>query len=141
MPLIRSIKNPILFRKIRSADRRHREAALQSVVRKAGAAFIHPYDDYRVITGQATAALELMEQVCDLDVIIVPVGGGGLLSGTALVVTSLNPGVKVIGAEPKNADDAYRSMLAGRIIPAEHTRTIADGLRTSLGELTFPIIY
>ncbi len=118
-----------------------REATLESVVRKTGAAFIHPYDDYRVIAGQATAALELMEQISDLDAIIAPVGGGGLLSGTALVVNSLNPGVKVIGAEPKNADDAYRSMLAGRIISVEQPRTIADGLRTSLGELTFPIIH
>lgn len=117
-----------------------REAALQSVVKKTGAAFIHPYDDYRVIAGQATAALELIEQVCDLDAVIAPVGGGGLLSGTALALSSLNPVIKVVGAEPQNADDAYRSMLAGRIIPVEHPRTIADGLRTSLGELTFPII-
>jgi threonine dehydratase len=117
-----------------------REAALQNVVRETGAQFIHPYDDYRVIVGQATAALEMMEQVLGLDAIIAPVGGGGLLSGTALAVSSLNPAVEVIGAEPQNADDAYRSMLAGRIIPVEQPQTIADGLRTSLGELTFPII-
>lgn len=118
-----------------------REAALLKVVKETGAQFIHPYDDYRVIAGQATAALEMMEQVSGLDAIIAPVGGGGLLSGTALAVSFLNPAVEVIGAEPQNADDAYRSMLAGRIIPVEQPQTIADGLRTSLGELTFPIIH
>lgn len=118
-----------------------REAALKSVVSKTEAAFIHPYDDYRVIAGQATAALEMMDQVSDIDTVIAPVGGGGLLSGTALAISSLNPTIKVIGAEPQNADDTHRSMLAGRIIPVEQPHTIADGLRTSLGELTFPIIY
>jgi threonine dehydratase len=118
-----------------------REATLLSIVRKTGAQFIHPYDDYRVIAGQATAAMEMIEQVCDLDAVIAPVGGGGLLSGTALALSSLNAAVKVIGAEPQNADDAYKSMLAGRIIPVDQPLTIADGLRTSLGELTFPIIH
>ncbi len=117
-----------------------REAALGEVVERTGAVFIHPYNDYRVITGQATAALELLEQVSALDAIIAPVGGGGLLSGTALTVSALNPKVVVYGAEPAGADDAFRSMQAGQIIPIEKPDTIADGLRTSLGELTFPII-
>ncbi len=117
-----------------------REAALSEVVERTGAVFIHPYNDYRVITGQATAALELLEQVSALDAIIAPVGGGGLLSGTALTASALNSKIAVYGAEPAGADDAFRSMQAGQIIPIEKPDTIADGLRTSLGELTFPII-
>ncbi len=117
-----------------------RETALSEVVEQTGAIFIHPYNDYRVITGQATAALELLEQVSALDAIIAPVGGGGLLSGTALTVSALNSKIAVYGAEPAGANDAFRSMQAGQIIPIEKPDTIADGLRTSLGELTFPII-
>ena len=117
-----------------------REEALAKVVEKTGAAFIHPYNDYRVIAGQAVAALELLEEVPDLDMLIAPVGGGGLLSGTALTAEALNPAIEVFGAEPAGADDAFRSMQAGRIIPMEKPDTIADGLRTSLGSLTFPII-
>ena len=119
---------------------RAREETLAQVVARTGAAFIHPYNDYRVITGQATAALELCEDVPDLDVVIAPVGGGGLLSGTALAVAALSPRTRVIGAEPERASDAWQSLQARRIIPLDHTDTIADGLRTSLGELTFPII-
>ncbi len=118
-----------------------REDALISLVEQTGAIFIHPYDDQRVICGQATAALELLEQVPDLDTVIAPVGGGGLLSGTALSVSALKPKIEIIGAEPEGADDAYRSLQAGYIIPLENPQTIADGLRTSLGELTFPIIH
>ena len=117
-----------------------REAALAAVVEQTGAEFIHPYNDTRVIAGQATCALELMQQVSGLHTIITPVGGGGLLSGTALAVSALNPGTVVLGAEPAGADDAFRSLQAGKIIPMENPQTIADGLRTSLGELTFPII-
>src|SRR5215510_2412456 len=117
-----------------------REATLECVVHETGATFIHPYNDARVITGQGTAALELLTDVPDLDVIMVPVGGGGLLSGTALVTTALAPSTQVIAAEPEAADDAYRSLQAGKILPANDPRTIADGLRTSLGELTFAII-
>ncbi len=117
-----------------------REAALREVVKQTGAAFIHPYNDYRVITGQATAAMELLEQVPDLDAIITPVGGGGLISGTALAAKAISPQLSVYGAEPAGADDAFRSFQAGHIIPCENPDTIADGLRTSLGELTFPII-
>ncbi len=117
-----------------------REDALAAVVENTGAIFIHPYNDYRVIAGQATAALELLEQVNGLDLMIAPVGGGGLLSGTALTVMALKPDVKVLGAEPAGADDAFRSLQAGKIIPVKNPDTLADGLRTSLGDLTFAVI-
>ena len=102
--------------------------------------FIHPYDNPGIIAGQGTCAMELMEQVPDLDTVIAPVGGGGLLSGTALACRFLKPGIRVIGVEPKGADDAFRSLRDGRIHPSVNPRTVADGLRTSLGSLTFPII-
>ena len=117
-----------------------REKGLSRVLSQTGAAFIHPYNDGRVIAGQGTAALELIEDVPDLDVIMAPVGGGGLLSGTAIAVSSKLRGAHVVGAEPEKADDAFRSLKAGRIIPADNPQTVADGLRTSLGDLTFPII-
>jgi threonine dehydratase len=117
-----------------------RESTAQLVIKETGAAFIHPYNDYRIIAGQGTAALELLEEIPDLDFLLAPVGGGGLLSGTAIAAKGLNPKIKVIGCEPKNADDAYRSIKAGRIIPSENPNTIADGLKTSLGDKTFPII-
>ncbi|HEY3291009.1 MAG TPA: pyridoxal-phosphate dependent enzyme [Anaerolineae bacterium] len=117
-----------------------REAGLQAVVDRTGATVVHGYNDLRVITGQATAGLELCEDVQRLDFVIAPVGGGGLISGTAIAVNAISPTTRVIAAEPELADDAYRSFLAGHIIPLTHTDTIADGLRTSLGELTFPII-
>jgi threonine dehydratase len=117
-----------------------REEKLREVIARTGAAVVHPYDDERVIAGQGTAALELCDEVPDLDVVIAPVGGGGLLSGTALAVRGVSPGTCVLGAEPEMADDAFRSMQAGRIIPSAYPETVADGLRTSLGELTFPII-
>ena len=117
-----------------------RETTLERVVHETGATFIHPYNDARVIAGQGTAALELLTDVADLDVIMAPVGGGGLLSGTALVTTALSPSTQVIAAEPEAADDAYRSLQAGEILPANDPRTIADGLRTSLGPLTFAIM-
>ncbi|RMF60863.1 MAG: pyridoxal-phosphate dependent enzyme [Calditrichaeota bacterium] len=117
-----------------------RESTLEKVVAETGATFVHPYNDFRVITGQATAALELLEEVPELDVVMAPVGGGGLLSGTALSVKYLSPATRVIGAEPAGADDAYRSWKAGYIIPSVNPKTIADGLLTSLGENTFAII-
>lgn len=117
-----------------------REDTLTRVVNETGATFIHPYNDYRVIAGQGTAALELLEEVKNLDAIVVPVGGGGLLSGTALTFSNLSPQTKVIAAEPEGADDAYRSFYQGRLIPSVNPKTIADGLLTSLGDLTFPII-
>jgi len=117
-----------------------REKALEEVIQTTGAEFIHPYNDTRVICGQGTAGLELCMEVSGLDAVITPVGGGGLLSGTAIAVSSLSPGTQLVGAEPMGADDAFRSMQAGRIIPVSDPHTIADGLRTSLGDLTFPII-
>ena len=117
-----------------------REDRLAEVVSRTGATFIHPYNDYRVIAGQGTCALELCEEAPGLDVVMAPVGGGGLLSGTALAVKALLPQAKVIAAEPQRADDAWRSVQAGHIIPVDHPDTVADGLRTSLGDKTFPII-
>lgn len=117
-----------------------REAGLARIVADTGAAFIPPYNDERIIAGQATAALELLADIPDLDLILTPVGGGGLVSGTALTVRSLSPSSRVIAAEPRGADDAYRSFRAGHIIPSVNPRTIADGLLTSLGDKTFAII-
>lgn len=117
-----------------------RESTLARIVEETGAEVVHPYNDERVIAGQGTAALELLADVPDLDVVITPVGGGGLLSGTSLTVKGVAPRVRVIAGEPENADDAYRSLQAGRILPSENPRTLADGLLTSLGTLTFPII-
>jgi threonine dehydratase len=117
-----------------------REAGLAQVVAETGAAFIPPYNDERIIAGQATAALELLADIPDLDLILTPVGGGGLVSGTALTVRGLSPRSRVIAAEPKGADDAYRSFRAGHIIPSVNPQTIADGLLTSLGDKTFAII-
>ena len=117
-----------------------REATARRVIEETGAAPVHPYNNLQVITGQGTAALELLEEVPDLDVVITPVSGGGLLSGTAIAAKSLRPQIRVVGAEPRNADDAYRSLGAGRIEPAAKTETIADGLRATLCELTFTIL-
>ena len=117
-----------------------RESTLQEVIEKTGAVLIHPYNDPRIICGQGTASIELLEDYPDLDMILAPVGGGGLLSGTAIAAKGINPDIKVIGTEPEEADDAYRSYKAGELIPLQGTTTIADGLRTSLGTLTFEVI-
>lgn len=117
-----------------------RESTLEEVVKETGAMFIHPYNDSRTIAGQATAAKELLEDIDDLDIVIAPVGGGGLLSGTSLSVHYFSPETITIGAEPKGADDAYRSMREDRLIPSENPSTVADGLLTSLSALTFRII-
>jgi threonine dehydratase len=117
-----------------------RESACAELVRSTGATLVHPYDDDAVIAGQGTAALELLEDVPDLDAILAPVGGGGLLSGTLIAAKGVRPGIRVIGCEPAKADDAAASLREGRIVPARPPVTIADGLRTSLGTRTFPII-
>ncbi len=117
-----------------------RESELRKVVERTGAEFIHPYDDGRIISGQATAAVELLDDTEDLDIVMTPVGGGGLISGTSLAVKYISPETKVIGAEPENADDAFRSLRSGSLLPSEDPDTIADGLLTSLSELTFGII-
>jgi threonine dehydratase len=117
-----------------------REATLAKVIEKNGANVVHPYNDERVIAGQGTATLELLEEVPELDIVIAPVGGGGLLSGTSIAATELKKGIRVIAGEPEMADDAFRSLKSGKIIPSVNPKTIADGLLTSLGTLTFPII-
>jgi threonine dehydratase len=117
-----------------------REERMADVLKETCATFIHPSNDPLVIAGQGTAALELLAEVPDLDVVLAPVGGGGLLSGTALAVAGLRPDTRVIGAEPEGADDACRSLQEGRIIPSVNPQTVADGLLTSLGDNTFPII-
>lgn len=117
-----------------------RESTMEGIRQKTSATVVHPYDNEKVIAGQGTAAMELLEDVPDLDVIITPVGGGGLLSGTSIAATGLKKGIRVIAGEPEKADDAFRSLQAGKIIPSENPKTIADGLLTSLGALTFPII-
>ena len=117
-----------------------RTRTLDAIIENEGRTLVHPFDDVRVIAGQGTAALELLEQVAELDVVMTPVGGGGLLSGTATVVAALSARTRIIGAEPSGADDTYRSFRAGHIIPVGVPDTIADGLRTTVGELTFPII-
>ncbi|GAB4445685.1 MAG: pyridoxal-phosphate dependent enzyme [Anaerolineales bacterium] len=117
-----------------------RESTMERIRLETGATVVHPYDNERVIAGQGTAALELLDSIPDLDAVIAPVGGGGLLSGTAIAAKGLKAGIRVIAAEPEMADDAYRSMKEGRIVPSVNPKTIADGLLTSLGRLTFPII-
>lgn len=117
-----------------------REDTLASVVAETGATVIHPYNDLRVIAGQGTAAMELIEDAPRLDIVMTPVGGGGLLSGTAIAVRGRSPSTAVIAAEPAGADDAARSFREGRILPSIAPVTVADGLLTSLGTLTFPII-
>ena len=118
-----------------------RESTLAQVVAGTGATEIHPYDNFFVIAGQGTAAKELIEDAGDFDVIMAPVGGGGLLSGTAIAAKHLLPGCKVIAAEPAGADDACRSFHSGVIFPSEHPITIADGLLTSLSRRTFTVIH
>jgi threonine dehydratase len=117
-----------------------RERALKEVAAQSGAVFIHPSDDLRVIAGQGTAALEVLEDIPNLDLVVAPVGGGGLLSGTAVTANALSPHAQVIGAEPAAADDAYKSFTTGVLHPSGNPSTIADGLRTSLGPNTFPIV-
>lgn len=117
-----------------------RESTLAEVIKKTGATEIHPFNNYKVMEGQATAAVELFEEVGDLDFIVAPVGGGGLLSGTSLAAKFFSPKTLVIAGEPAGADDAARSMQSGKIEQSQ-SNTIADGLLTSLGDKTFPIIH
>jgi threonine dehydratase len=117
-----------------------RESTCARVMAETGARLVHPYNDYAVMAGQGTATLELLEQAPNLDIVVAPVGGGGLLSGTSVAAKGAKPGIKVIAAEPAEADDAARSFAAGKLIPLEKTSTIADGLRTSVGERNFAIV-
>ena len=117
-----------------------RETSAARVQNKTGATFIHPYNNVDVIAGQGTVALELLEQVDDLDAIVAPIGGGGLISGICVAAKNLKPGIRIFGAEPNGADDAVRSKAAGQLIPQTNPKTIADGLLTSLGDLTWPYV-
>jgi threonine dehydratase len=117
-----------------------REESLEKVVEETGAVFIHPYDNYSIVAGQATCAKEIYEDLDALDFTIAPVGGGGLLSGTCLSKKYFSPNTKIIGAEPRGADDAYRSIRDGKIYPSINPKTICDGLLTNLSEKTFSII-
>jgi len=117
-----------------------RESTLAAVAEKTGATFIHPYDNYAVIAGQATCAKELLEEVADLEIVLSPVGGGGLMSGTALTCKYISDRITVYGGEPKLVDDAARSVAAGHLVTNDRIDTIADGLRTNLSERTFGII-
>lgn len=117
-----------------------RETTLEKIKKNTDSIEIHPYNDYRIIAGQATAAKELIEDIKDLDIVMAPVGGGGLMSGTALTTHYLLSKATILGAEPKGADDAFRSFMKKEFIPSVNPQTIADGLLTSLGSLTYPII-
>jgi threonine dehydratase len=121
-------------------NQRAREETAEQVIARTGAQMIHPYDDPRIIAGQGTAALELIEEQPDLELALTPVGGGGLTSGTLIAFSALSPQTRVIGVEPEGADDAQRSLQAGRILPSIAPRTICDGLLTSLSENTFAVI-
>lgn len=117
-----------------------REAVFAEVVASTGADFIHPYNDPRVIAGQGTCSLELADQVKDLDAIVAPIGGGGMISGCCLTLSNISPHIKIYAAEPKNADDAYRSFKAGHIIADDAPQTIADGLKVPLKDLTWHFV-
>ncbi len=117
-----------------------REDTTREIMEKTGATLIHPYDNFNVICGQGTAALELLDEIRDLEIVIAPVGGGGLMSGTSTSVKGLNADIKVIGAEPLNANDAYISFITGKLTPSVNPVTVADGLLTSLSDLTFSVI-
>ncbi len=117
-----------------------REKVFARVVAETGSEFVHPYNDPRVIAGQATCAKELIEQVHSLDAVIAPIGGGGMISGTCLTLSNLAPGIQVYAAEPEQADDAFRSFKAGRIIADDAPDTIADGLRVPLKDLTWHFV-
>jgi threonine dehydratase len=117
-----------------------RESKAKAVQKEKGATFIHPSNNLQVILGNATAAAELLDELPDLEIIVAPVGGGGLIAGTALAAHYLSSGAVVIGAEPASADDAFRSLRDGVIYPSENPQTICDGLRTNLGDVNFPII-
>ena len=117
-----------------------REAAAEKIVRETGAAMVHPFDDERVMAGQGTAALELMEEVADLDAVVCPVGGGGLLSATAVAARALRPAIKVYAGEPEGAADASLSLASGVRQSVEGPSSIADGLLATIGSLTFPVI-
>jgi threonine dehydratase len=117
-----------------------REAVFAEVMAETGAEFVHPYNDHRVIAGQATCSAELLEQVDNLDAVIAPIGGGGMISGTCLTLSNLAPGLSIYAAEPEQADDAFRSFKAGHIIADDAPQTVADGLKVPLKDLTWHFV-
>src|SRR4029077_5457555 len=117
-----------------------RKETCDRVQAETGAYLVHPYDDDRIIAGQATAAKELLEEVADLDAVFAPVSGGGLLSGTCLGAKGIRPEIHIFGCEPERADDAYRSLATGTLQSLDSSDTIADGLRASLAPRTFAIL-
>ena len=121
-------------------EQESRESVLKDLIEETGAVVVHPYNDERIMAGQGTCAKELLEDHPELDVIVSPVSGGGLLSGTLLSSKALKDDIQVFGAEPAEADDAYRSLKLGKIVPNETINTICDGLRAQIGGLTFPVI-
>ena len=121
-------------------EQESRESVLKELIERTGAVVVHPYNDERIMAGQGTCAKELLEDYPDLDTIVSPVSGGGLLSGTLLSSKALKANIQVFGAEPVEADDAYRSLKLGKIVPNETINTICDGLRAQIGTLTFPVI-
>ena len=121
-------------------DQKYRESVLKDVVDETGATVVHPYNDERIMAGQGTCAKELLEDVPDLNSIVSPVSGGGLLSGSLLAAKNMKSSITVYGAEPEEADDAYQSLKLGRIVPNKTINTICDGLRAQIGSKTFPVI-
>ena len=121
-------------------DQKYRESVLKDVVKENGSTVVHPYNDERIMAGQGTCVKELLEDVPNIDVIVSPVSGGGLLSGSLIAAKGMNSHIKVFGAEPKEADDAYRSLKEGTIVSNKTIDTICDGLRAQIGTKTFPVI-
>ena len=121
-------------------DQKYRESVLKDVVKENGSTVVHPYNDERIMAGQGTCVKELLEDVPNIDVIVSPVSGGGLLSGSLIAAKAMNSHIKVFGAEPKEADDAYRSLIKGEIVSNKTIDTICDGLRAQIGTKTFPVI-
>lgn len=117
-----------------------RETTSAQIIQETGGTMIHPFDNPHIIAGQGTIALEILEEVENIDTIIVPIGGGGMISGICVAAKGLNPNIRIIAAEPKGADDAFRSKAEGKLVPSINPDTIADGLLTSMGELTWPIV-
>ncbi|KAJ3680514.1 hypothetical protein LUZ60_016792 [Juncus effusus] len=117
-----------------------RENVAQKVLEETGAVLVHPFNDGRIISGQGTIALELLEQVSGIDTIIVPISGGGLISGISLAAKAINPNIRILAAEPIGADDAYQSKMLNKIVTLKNVNTIADGLRASLGDKTWPVV-
>jgi threonine dehydratase len=137
---IKAVKQDGASLELCALDPESRERAVQKWVQEEGFTFIHSHDDERVIAGQGTSTMEFLEEVPDLDLILAPLGGGGLLAGTALAAKSVNPYIKVIGVEPETANDGYLSLKEGHIVKKINPPTMADGLRTHVGEANFPII-